>query len=128
MDNEITVKKPETVASKQPTRIYRPVVDIHEQDGAITLMAELPGVQAGDLNVEVTARQLSIQGIISREAPDGFDAAYNELPVGEYRRTFKLSSAIDLEGIKAELKNGLLILSLPKVNKALPRKVEIAVA
>ena len=130
MSNETALTKNEgaelLVEKERPVQVYRPVVDIYEQDDAYLLEAELPGVSAENLTITVEKGLLTFEGRIGDEMPEGFEPVYSEMPHGLYRRSFKLSDAVDREAITAELNHGLLKLTMPKLAKAMPRKIEIS--
>ncbi|MCA9989335.1 MAG: Hsp20/alpha crystallin family protein [Anaerolineales bacterium] len=129
MSNETALTKNEgaevVVEKERPVRVYRPVVDIFEQDEAFILEAEMPGVKAENLNITVDKGLLTFEGRMSDEMPAGFEPVYSEMPHGLFRRSFKLSDAVDRDGITAELNHGLLKLTMPKLAKAMPRQIEI---
>ena len=128
MSNEVALKNEESVQVHETGRVYRPVVNVSELNDVITLEAEMPGVSAEGLNVVVEKHQLTIEGVIESISPEGYEAVYSELPNGKYQRTFNLSDVVDVSAITADLVNGLLTLTLPKIPKAVPRKIEIGVA
>ena len=108
-----------------PGPVFSPDVDIFENDQEIVLLADLPGVKADHLNIDLRENILSILGEISpSEGPDEEDIAI-EYEVGRFVRQFTLSEVIDQEGINAKMENGVLRLTLPKVKKAAPRKITV---
>ena len=114
----------------EPTKAgvyYSPAVDIYETDDAITLLADLPGVEKEGLDINVEDRQLTITGTV--KAPEErFQAVYSEYGIGGYTRSFKLGDTIDQSKISASLKDGVLELVLTKADRLRPRKIEIATA
>ena len=128
MSNEVAVKNPDQVEVAEQSvsvRIYRPAVNVAERHDRLLLTAELPGVPADGLDITVEKRRLTIRADIKRDAPEGYEPVYTELPVGRYERSFTLSNVIEVESIAASFENGLLILTLPKVAKPEPRKITI---
>lgn len=115
-------------AEGEPTRagvFYTPLVDIFENDTEITVTADLPGVSQEKLDIDVRDNVLTLTGQV--EEPDArFNPIYTEYGVGGYLRRFTLSNKIDQSKIKANLKDGVLTLSLPKSERLQPRKVNIA--
>jgi len=121
-------EKMEATAPAEPTmpgRIFTPAVDIFETDKEITLLAEIPGVKAGDLNIDLRDDTLTLTGAVAPfEGPEEVDILI-EYEVGTYYRQFSLSEVIDQAKIDAQLNDGVLRLSLPKVEKATPRKITV---
>ena len=109
----------------KPGLVFTPAVDIFETDTEITLLADMPGVSAGDLNIDLDENVLTLDGDV--ESPEGGDETdiIREYRTGKYQRQFTLSQVIDQSKIDAELKEGVLRLRLPKVEAATPRKITI---
>ncbi len=116
------VNKPEQT---RPAPIFTPAVDIFETDTEITLLADLPGVTSDNLNIDLNDSVLTLTGDIEPfENPDEEDLMI-EYEVGQYYRQFTLSEIIDQNKIEANLGDGVLRLTLPKAEKAKPRKIEV---
>jgi len=110
----------------RPGPVYTPDVDIFESDNDITLLADMPGVKTDNLSIDLRDDVLTLTG---EAEPDGETSAKPiiiEYSVGKYYRQFTLSEVIDQAGITAELKDGVLRLVLPKVEKATPRKITVS--
>lgn len=100
-----------------------PAVDIYEQEGGLTLVADMPGVSNKDLNIDVDKRVLTLEGAASVNHCG--ERLYREFSPTGYYRQFHLPEHIDLEKIDAEMKNGVLTLRLPKAEAALPKRIEV---
>jgi len=112
----------------RPGMTFTPAVDIFETDKAITLLADMPGVVTDKLNIDLRENTLTLEGDVeSPEGPDE-DVLFREYPIGQYFRQFTLSEVIDQARIEAALKDGVLRLDLPKVEKATPRKITVSAA
>jgi len=127
--HEIKVKeKQELAAPAEQTRpglVFTPDVDIFESEKEITLLADMPGVKAENLTIDLRDNTLTLVGDIEPfEGPEEEDILV-EYEVGKYYRQFNLSEVIDQERIDANLRDGVLRLRLPKVEKATPRKIEV---
>lgn len=109
-----------------PTMIPR--VDVLEDDTGITLLADLPGVSRESLEIHVEGESLMIEGTVTAATPEAMEAAYAEVRVPRYRRSFTLSRELDGGRIEAQLKDGVLRLRIPKQEHAQPRRVSIKVA
>ena len=121
-------EKMEATAPGEPTmpgRVFTPAVDIFETDKEITLLADMPGVKAADLNIDLRDDTLTLTGAVAPfEGPQEEDILI-EYEIGTYSRQFSLSEVIDQGKIDAQLNDGVLRLSLPKVEKATPRKITV---
>ena len=109
----------------RPGVVFTPAVDIFETDKEITLLADMPGVKAGDLNIDLHENLLTLNG--EAKTPEGGDEVdvIREYRTGKFHRQFTLSQVIDQPKIKAELKDGVLRLKLPKIEPAKPRKITV---
>lgn len=110
------------------TAVLRPPVDVIEDAGGITLIADLPGVPKDKLTLQVEADTLTIEGEVALNVPEGMEAAHAELSIPRYRRVFTLSKELDADKISAELAHGVLTLRIPKAEHAQPRRIEVKVA
>ncbi|MBT8363890.1 MAG: Hsp20/alpha crystallin family protein [Deltaproteobacteria bacterium] len=121
-------EKMEATAPAEPTtpgRVFTPAVDIFETDKEITLLADIPGVKAGELNIDLRDDTLTLTGAVAPfEGPEEEDILI-EYEVGTYYRQFTLSEVIDQGKIDAQLTDGVLRLNLPKVEKATPRQITV---
>ncbi len=109
----------------KPGPLFTPAVDIFETGQEITLLADMPGVKAKDLNIDLRDDVLTLDGEV--EPPEGKSEVdvFREYQSGKYSRQFSLSQVIDQSNIDAELKEGVLRLKLPKVEAATPRKIAV---
>ena len=108
-------------------RTFRPHVDIIDMEDAVVILADMPGVQASDLDVSVEKHELSIQGTTPIPANDKH-FAYSEHNLGHYRRTFTLADTIEQDQISALMRDGVLQLTLPKAAVAQPRRITVQAA
>jgi HSP20 family protein len=106
-------------------RFFTPAVDIYETESKLVLIADMPGVEPDYVDIDLDEDNLSIVGRVGDEEPQG-DLLLSEYGKGNYFRTFCVSDVIDRDAISAELRDGVLTLTLPKQKKALPRKISIA--
>jgi HSP20 family molecular chaperone IbpA len=104
-----------------------PPVDVFEDESGITLLADLPGVSRERLGVRVDGDNLLIEGTADVAVPKEMDLVYGEAQVPAYRREFTLSRELDASRIEAQLKDGVLRLTLPKAEEARPRRIEVRV-
>ena len=106
-------------------RAVSPAVDIFEDAGGITLLADMPGVSRDSLDVRLDGDALAIEGQVSIAAPEGMRALWAEVNVPKYRRTFTLSRELDASRIEANLKDGVLSLRIPKQAHAPPQRISV---
>jgi HSP20 family protein len=109
-----------------PARVFVPNADIYETQDALTVILEMPGVEKNNVDVRVEDGVLSVLGKLDLSKYQGLQPLYIEYNVGHYSRSFQLSSKVDQSKIAAELKDGVLSLTLPKVEQAKPRTIEVA--
>lgn len=126
---ELKVKDKQEVAAPaeqtRPGRVFTPDVDIFESEQEITLLADMPGVQPADLAIDLRDNVLTLSGNVAPSEGETEEAIVLEYETGTYYRQFTVSEVIDQAKINAELKDGVLHLRLPKVEKAKPRKIEV---
>jgi HSP20 family molecular chaperone IbpA len=128
-EQELRVQQKREVEKKQestiPARVFVPVTDIFETEEALTVTMEMPGVDKGSVEVGVENDVLTIEGRIDFSKYDGLQPLYTEYNIGNYARSFQLSSKIQQDAISAELKDGVITLVLPKAKKAQPRRIKV---
>ncbi len=106
-------------------RFYIPQTDIHESSDSLTVTMDMPGVRKDNVNVHLEKNVLTITGNIDFSNYENLTPIYTEYNVGNYTRSFSLSSEINKEGISAKMADGVLALHLPKVKEAAPTKIEV---
>lgn len=109
----------------KPGAVFTPAVDIFETDKEITLLADMPGVKADSLNIDLHESMLSLDGDVKSPEGAGEVDVIREYRTGKYYRQFTLSQVIDQSKIEAAMKDGVLRLRLPKVEAAKPRKIAV---
>ncbi|MEO6364218.1 MAG: Hsp20/alpha crystallin family protein [Caldimonas sp.] len=102
-----------------------PPVDIVEDATGITLTADLPGVTENDLSIGIDGRKLTLEAPLKLGEANALVSVYAEVQANRYRRSFELSGELDTSAVEARLKDGVLTLRLPKVERAKPRRVEV---
>jgi HSP20 family molecular chaperone IbpA len=118
---ELVEKEEKTV----PARYYVPNTDIYETENALTVVVEMPGVEKDKIDISIEDNVLQIEGHIDFASYTEMQPVYTEYNVGHYSRKFSLSSKINQGKISAEMKDGILTLTLPKAEEAKPRKITI---
>jgi len=129
------IKKPGSempLREKQTTResgthegpYFEPSVDIYETEEALTLTADLPGVDPEDVTTDLRENLLTINARVKPADPK-WRPLQAEYTVGNYLRQFRLGQQIDQAKISAEFKDGVLTLTLPKADHARPRRIQV---
>jgi len=101
-----------------------PRVDVYEDDDAVVLKADMPGVPSDGVEVKVENGVLSITGKAGAP-PEEAELLYCEYELGDYHRSFNLPDDIDAEGITAEMSDGVLTVRLPRSGEARTRKIPV---
>ena len=108
-----------------PRGYQTPLIDIHEGPDGLVLEADLPGATEDNLHIQLEDNVLSLHARPATPAPEGVRVLYEEYRVGDYYRSFILSDEVERGKITAELRNGVLRLTLPKAERAKTRRIEV---
>ncbi len=126
---ELKVREKQEVAGPAeqttPGLVFTPEVDIFETEKDITLLADMPGTKAEDLYIDLRDNTLTLSADIAPVENSSEEDIMIEYETGRYYRQFTLSEVIDQGKIDAQLKDGVLKLLLPKVEKATPKKIAV---
>ena len=108
---------------------WTPAVDIHEEAQRFLVRADLPGVKANDIEVTADKGVLTLRGErqIDKKEVDGHYSRVERV-AGKFVRTFTLPDNVQTDAIKAQFKDGVLELTIPKIAKAEPRRIEVQAA
>ena len=112
---------------EQQQRWVVPPVDVFEDESSITLLADLPGVAREQLHVRVDGENLVVEATANTVGPENMELVYGELQCPAYRRQFTLSRELDTQRIEAQLRDGVLRLTIPKAEEAKPRRIQVQV-
>jgi HSP20 family protein len=128
-DQELQATQKQQVAAPEGEFTYEgtyfvPAVDIYENTKELVLLADMPGVQTGDVEIDLKEGTLTIVGKVTADTNEG-ESILAEYQVGNYFRSFRLTDVIDQSKISAAMSDGVLKLVMPKVEKAIPRKIPI---
>ncbi len=128
---EMQVYKPEELSQNGESEqirsraVFVPQTDIYETEEDVVLLVDMPGVTEDKINVTLEKNVLTLRGTSAHTAPDGYKLAFSEYRFGDYERSFRLTDEIDRDRIEAVFKNGVLTLTLPKVEEVKPRKISV---
>lgn len=105
-----------------------PNVDMYEKDSEIVVRAELPGVEKDDIDLTITRDSLTIKGETKRTEEIKDENYYcSECSYGSFARTIPLPVEIDASKAKASFKNGVLVITLPRLEEAKAKEVKVKV-
>jgi HSP20 family protein len=107
-----------------------PRVNVWEEQDALYVEAELPGVKKDNLDLTVVENELILKGQCADQGGESEGKTYHrrERPVGSFTRVIRLPFDVDANGVKASFNDGVLLVTLPKAEAAKPRKVTVEVA
>ncbi len=127
-ENTIPVKteKNRVPSTRESGKTLRPAVDIFETAEGLTVIVDLPGVQKENVQIQVENEILTIKATPKTRLT--IEPAYQEFELYPYFRQFQLSDKVDQEKIKAEMKNGVLVIQLPKREEAKPKQISVTVS
>ena len=108
-----------------PSRVFLPTTDIYETQDALNVIMEMPGVEKNNVDLAIENSVLKVFGRIDFSKYQGLQPVYTEYNVGHYARSFRLSGKIDQNKIRAEMKDGVLLLILAKAEEAKPRVIAV---
>jgi HSP20 family protein len=117
-----SISRPEQTRSGP---IYTPAADIFETDNAITVLADMPGVKASDLKIDLHESVLTLTGRVSVPETNHELQVLREYEPGMFFRQFTVGETIEQSKIDAQLRDGVLRLELPKAERARPRQIAV---
>jgi HSP20 family molecular chaperone IbpA len=112
-----------TATLNRPT--YRPQVDVFETEDRYYLVADVPGAAEGDIDLTIEKDVLTLYAKVAEPQFEGFEQSWRGYGVGDWRRSFRLTEAVDREGIDAAVKDGVLRVTLPKAKESLKKSIQV---
>ena len=107
-------------------RAAYPPLNVWSSAEGLTIDAEMPGVDPQDVEISAVGDELSLRGKVNaQEPPAGETVLRRERPAGEFQRTLQLPFRADTAAVKANFKNGILRISIPRSEEEKPRKIAI---
>jgi HSP20 family protein len=127
--NRLRRELDETFESTARDASWTPAVDIHEESTQFTVRADLPGVKPTDIEITAEKGVLAIKGArnFEQKSDDGHYSRIERV-TGRFARTFSLPENVQTDAIKAQFRDGVLELTIPKVAKPEPRRIEVQAA
>jgi HSP20 family protein len=117
-----------TKGDSEGAQPWRPAVDIHEDGERFWLFTDLPGLDQNDVEISIEKNVLSVRGERKAAQPQGANTTLSERAVGRFTRSFTLPELVDVDRVTAEMKSGVLTVTLPKKAEAKPRQIKVATA
>lgn len=114
-----------TEEPQHEARSFRPDADLLESAECFRLVIDMPGVAKDSLDIDFEDGNLTIHGRVQDQGVESDRYLLREYSYGDYYRTFRVSDKIDASRIAAECDSGLLILTLPKSEATMPRRIEV---
>lgn len=115
--------------NREAQMTWKPAIELKDTDESLILRAEIPGVEAKDLDIRVTREAVAISGE-HRYEKKAEDKGYfrTEFRYGKFQRVVALPVAVQNDQVQAEFKDGILTLTLPKVTEARHKVVKVELA
>jgi HSP20 family molecular chaperone IbpA len=118
---ELTQGEERTEAGK----FFSPYADIHETERAVVVTMEMPGVAKSSIDIQLDKGVLTVKGTIDSSRYESVQPLYTEYNVGNFVRTFTVSTKIDSARITANVADGVLTVALPKAAEALAKRISV---
>ena len=118
---ELTPAEERTEAGK----VFSPYTDIHETDRAVIVSMEMPGVDKSSIDIRLDKGVLTVKGTIDSTRYESLRPLYSEFNVGNFVRTFTVSTKIDTAAIAATVADGVLTVELPKAAEAVAKRIAV---
>lgn len=119
---ELTPAEERTEAGK----VFSPYTDIHETERAVIVSMEVPGVDKSSIDIRLDKSVLTVKGTIDSARYESLRPLYSEYNVGNFVRTFTVSTKIDTAAISAAVADGVLTVELPKAAEAVAKRIAVA--
>jgi len=122
-------EKREVASTEEHTeagRFFSPYTDIHETDRAVVVSMEVPGVDKSSIDIRLDKGVLTVKGTVDAARYESLRPIYSEFNVGNYVRTFTVSTKIDSARISASVADGVLTIELPKVAESVAKRIAVS--
>jgi HSP20 family molecular chaperone IbpA len=130
VSQEVTAPaKRESAQTEERTEVgkfFSPHTDIHETDRAVVVSMEVPGVDKSAIDLRLEKGVLTVRGTVDGTKYESLRPIYSEYHIGNFVRTFTVSTKIDAAAISATVVDGVLTIELPKAKEALARRIAVS--
>jgi len=116
------------MVTKEHRPVASPDLDVIEKKDAYVVMADFPGAGSESIDVNLNGDVMTVTASTAPAEVDGLPLLHQEYGLRDYETTLKISHAVDREQVEAELKDGVLVLTLPKAPEVKPRQIKIKTA
>ena len=106
-------------------KFFSPYTDIHETERVVVVSMEMPGVDKSSIDIRLDKGVLTVKGTIDSQRYESLRPIYSEYNVGNFVRTFTVSTKIDSARITANVADGVLTVELPKAAEALAKRISV---
>ncbi len=127
--NEVATSAAAVPAVEAPVKTFRPRaprVDVSESADAYFVTADVPGVPMDAIEVTIEEGRLELSAKRTATEHEGYRTAFRQFGEGDYRRAFTIPETIDRESVRADLRDGVLRITIPKAQPAKPQKIRIS--
>jgi HSP20 family protein len=124
-DSTFKVATTSTSVTWQPEEIPQLTVDVYRRENTIYIVSTVAGVSPQDLDISIESTTLSIKGLRKKPYPDDSNVLLEECFWGEFYRELTINENIDVEGIKATINHGILIIEVPLLQITPHRKIQV---
>ena len=125
MSETKAIQREAAVPSPESEAVFVPRVDIRETADHFEVVADMPGADEKSVEATVQNRVLTIEGWSCPEKPAGHEPLGQEFGCGRYRRDFTLPDSLDVNGIQARVKHGVLSVRIPKKEEVKARRIQV---
>lgn len=106
---------------------WTPAIDSHIENGTLMVKVDLPGIDPKQVSISVLGSQLTIEGERKYDTPEDEQSFYHELPYGKFSRTVTLPEGVDGDSVKADYKDGVLVISMPAPKSLVSKRIPIEI-
>lgn len=122
---EDTAMNNETTDAAAAAPLLKPRIEVMETESGYRIVADMPGVSLNNVELVLSGDRIELNGEAQDDSVPGYRMTHREYHPGTFSRTLSLPDDIDREQVRAELKNGLLTINLPRSKAARPRSIKI---
>ncbi len=118
-------RSPSPAAPRESVQTVKPVYDLAETDEGYALTVHLPGVAKDGLEISAESSEITVIGFRAWKQPESWTALYRESSDAAFKLVLTHDNVVDIDKIKAELRDGVLRVALPKAEALRPRKIAV---
>lgn len=118
----------ESLEKAERRTVFSPSLDIIDGEGAYVITADVPGAISDGIEISLDGDLLTVKAKVKTPDLEGLPLIYGEYEVGDFETTLRVSEGVDREKIGAELKDGVLTVTLPKAEEIKPRQIKVKAA